>query len=84
MRHVKVRGEKSPYDEDWIYWGVRLGRDPTKSARFIRLLKRQQGRCGPWRLPLTTKDEIEVHHRDGDRRNERYTNLVLLHAHCHD
>jgi len=27
---------------------------------------------------------MEIHHRDGDRRNDRYTNLVLLHAHCHD
>jgi len=27
---------------------------------------------------------VEIHHRDGDRRNERRANLVLLHAHCHD
>jgi 5-methylcytosine-specific restriction endonuclease McrA len=27
---------------------------------------------------------MEVHHRDGDRRNNRPENLVLLHAHCHD
>gem|GEM_PF-6608010 len=37
--------------------------------------------CG---LPLTTEDVVEIHHRDGDRRNERRANLVLLHAHCHD
>ena len=28
--------------------------------------------------------DMEIHHRDGDRRNNRYTNLMLLHAHCHD
>ncbi len=44
-RHVKVRSEKSPYDGDWVYWGERLGRDPTKPQRMVRLLKRQQGRC---------------------------------------
>jgi RNA-directed DNA polymerase len=84
VRHVKVRGEKSPYDGDWVYWGARLGRDPTKPGRVISLLKQQQGRCGRCRLPLTTEDVMETHHRDGDRRNNRYANLVLLHAHCHD
>jgi len=84
VRHVKVRGEKSPYDGDWVYWGARLGRDPTRPGRVIRLLKQQQGRCGNCGLPLTTEDVVEIHHRDGDRRNNRYANLVLLHAHCHD
>jgi hypothetical protein len=30
VRHVKVRGDKSPYDGDWPYWVERLGRDPTR------------------------------------------------------
>jgi 5-methylcytosine-specific restriction endonuclease McrA len=37
--------------------------------------------CG---LCFTTEDAMEVHHWDGDRGNNRYTNLVLLHTHCHD
>lgn len=84
VRHVKVRGEKSPYDGDWVYWGARLGRDPTKPGRVTRLLKQQQGRCGNCGSLLTTEDVMEIHHRDGNRRNDQYTNLVLLHAHCHD
>ncbi len=35
-RHVKVKGEASPFDGDWVYWGARLGRDPTKPKRVIR------------------------------------------------
>jgi len=27
---------------------------------------------------------MEVHHRDGNRYTNRYTNLALLHGHCHD
>jgi RNA-directed DNA polymerase len=27
---------------------------------------------------------MEIHHRDGDRNNNHYANLALLHAHCHD
>jgi len=84
VRHVKVQGNKSPYDGDWVYWGARLGRDPTKSPRVLRLLKEQQGRCGRCGLRLTTEDVLEVHHKDGIHTNNAAPNLVLLHAHCHD
>jgi len=83
-RHVKVKGDKSPYDGDWPYWMQRLGRDPTKPIRVTRLFKRQKGRC-MWRgLRFTAEDIVEVHHRDGNRSNNRYANLELLHGHCHD
>jgi RNA-directed DNA polymerase len=84
VRHVKVRGDKSPYDGDWLYWGLRLGRDPTKPRRVIRLLKRGKGRCIWCGLCFKTEDVMEVHHWDGNRNNNRYANLSLLHAHCHD
>lgn len=29
-RHVKVKGTKSPYDGDWVYWGNRLKKIPGK------------------------------------------------------
>jgi RNA-directed DNA polymerase len=83
-RHVKVKGDKSPYDGDWVYWGERLGKDPTRPLRVTRLLKLQQGRCECCGLRLMTEDVIEVHHQDSNRNNNRYTNLALLHAHCHD
>ena len=63
---------------------LRVGHDPTKPQRMVRLLKRQQGRCQWCGLRLGIEDVLEVHHWDGDRTNKRYTNLGLLHAHCHD
>jgi len=84
VRHVKVRGDKSPYDGDWVYWVKRLGRDPTKSDRVVKLLKRQGGQCMNCGLYFTTEDRMEIHHWDGDRSNNRYSNLALLHVHCHD
>jgi RNA-directed DNA polymerase len=84
VRHAKVKGDKSPFDGDWLYWGQRLGQDPTKPKRVTRLLKRQRGRCARCRLRLTAMDILEVHHQDGNHRNNRYTNLALLHGHCHD
>jgi RNA-directed DNA polymerase len=84
MRHVKVRGDKSPYDGDWVYWGRRMGRDPTKPGWVVRLLKQQGGRCVLCGLYFVTEDITEVHHWDGNRTNNRYANLALLHGHCHD
>jgi RNA-directed DNA polymerase len=84
VRHVKVRGDKSPYDGDWLYWSERLGRNPTKPKRVTRLLKRQKGRCTYCGLRFVAEDTMEVHHQDGNRNNNRYTNLALFHAHCHD
>jgi len=84
VRHIKVRGDKSPYDGDWVYWSARLGRDPTQPSRVTRLLKQQRGRCDRCGLRFMTEDVMETHHRDGNRTNNRYANLSLLHAHCHD
>jgi RNA-directed DNA polymerase len=84
VRHIKVRGDKSPYDGDWLYWVKRLGRDPTKPKRVVKLLKRDSGLCMLCGLCFKAEDVIEVHHWDGDSTNNRYTNLTLLHAHCHD
>jgi len=61
-RHVKIRGDKSPYDGDWPYWVQRLGRDPTKPLRVVRLLKRDKCRCLLCGLRFTTEDVVEVHH----------------------
>lgn len=84
VRHVKVRGKKSPYDGDWVYWGRRLGRDPTKPKRVIQLLKQQQSHCAECGLHFMAEDIMEVHHQDGNQNNNQYDNLALLHGHCHD
>lgn len=83
-RHIKVKGDKSPFDGDWAYWAARVGRNPLISVRTATLLKRQKGRCNFCALLFTSSDTTEVHHRDRSRTNNRYTNLDLFHKHCHD
>ena len=83
IRHIKVRGDKSPFDGDWLYWSTRLGRDPTKPQRVVRLLKKQNGRCFRCGLRFVDGDAMEVHHKDGIHDNNAFFNLALLHAHCH-
>lgn len=83
-RHVKVKGNRSPFDGDWVYWATRLGRDPRLPPRVAVLLKRQRGKCRRCFLSFISDDVLEVHHKDGNRNNNLYQNFLLLHGHCHD
>jgi RNA-directed DNA polymerase len=80
----KVRGNRSPYDGDWVYGSSRRGRHPEANPRWATRLKGQRGRCACCGLSCQHDDLIEIDHLNGDRRNSRYTNLQALHGHGHD
>ena len=84
--YVKVKGDKSPYDGDLIYWSSRLGTHPQMPNRKAKLLKQQKGKC-PWcGLSFLDWDVIEEDHiipRAIGGKDE-HKNLQLLHRHCHD
>lgn len=85
-RHIKVKGNKSPFDGDSIYWASRLGRSKEMSQRLVKLLKRQTGKCSYCTMAFKEGDLMEIDHviptcMGG---NNSYGNLQLLHAHCHD
>lgn len=86
IRHVKVKGESSPYDGNLIYWSSRLGKNPELPTRVATLLKRQKGKCAYCGLFFRENDVWEVDHiipkSQGGR--DEYKNLQLLHRHCHD
>jgi RNA-directed DNA polymerase len=83
-QYIKVAGNRSPYEGDWVYWSARQGRYPMVSPRLAILLKRQNGRCAWCRQYFQQEDPLEVDHIDGDRKNSRSLNLQVLHGHCHD
>ena len=83
-RHVKVKGSRSPYDGDWIYWSSRMGHHPTVTPTVARLLKRQSGQCFHCGLYFVSDDRMEIHHMDKNPNNHNRDNLALLHRHCHD
>lgn len=35
QRHIKVQGQRSVFDADWIYWSTRMGRDILKSISAL-------------------------------------------------
>ncbi|MCL1463838.1 group II intron reverse transcriptase/maturase [Argonema galeatum] len=86
VRHVKVKGEASPYNGNWIYWSKRRGEYPGTSSRVAKLLKRQQGKCTHCGLYFTSTDIVEVDHDKPKSLGgkDTYDNLRLLHTHCHD
>lgn len=84
IRHIKVQGSKSPFDGDWAYWGMRLGRNPLLTPIRARLLKKQKGTCGYCKLHFRHEDILEIHHVDGNHKNNRRGNLMAIHGHCHD
>ena len=86
VRHVKVKGKKSPYDGDFVYWSQRLSTYPETSIRVRNLLKKQKGTCTICKLSFTSQDILEVDHVKPTSQggSDTYKNLQLLHRHCHD
>ena len=80
-KFVNVKGEKSPFDGDIVYWSKR------NSAMYdgvtARTLKHQNHSCAYCGLKFIDEDAIELHHRDGNHHNWQSDNLEALHRSCH-
>ena len=85
IRHIKVRGEASPYDGNLIYWSTRMGKHPQMLNRTATLLKKQKGKCPGCGLIFREEDVIEIDHIIPTAAGglDEYNNLQLLHRHCH-
>jgi RNA-directed DNA polymerase len=86
VRHVKVKGESSPYDGNLVYWSSRMGNNPEMPCRVSKLLKKQKGKCTHCGLFFRENDVMEVDHRipKSQGGKDSYDNWELLHRHCHD
>ena len=86
VRHVKVKGESSPYDGNLVYWSTRMGNNPEMPKRVTKLLKRQKGKCTHCKMFFRENDVMEVDHKipKSQGGKDSYDNWQLLHRHCHD
>ncbi len=86
IRHVKVKGEASPYDGNLIYWSSRMGTHPEATKRMATLLKKQKGKCTHCGLYFRDEDVLEIDHITPKNvgGKDEYKNLQILHRHCHD
>jgi RNA-directed DNA polymerase len=83
-RHVKVKGNRSPFDGDWIYWSIRRGYSPDAPPRVAKLLRRQAGCCVECGLFFRDGDALAVVYVNpyARRGKEAIHNLWLFHRHC--
>jgi RNA-directed DNA polymerase len=86
VRHVKVKGESSPYDGNLVYWSTRMGNNPEMPIGVSKLLKKQKGKCTHCKLFFREENVMEVDHIIPKSKGgkDEYRNLQLLHRHCHD
>jgi len=86
VRHVKVKGDASPYDGNLVYWSSRMGKNPEVPKTVATLLKRQKGKCAQCGLYFAEESVMEIDHiipKSQGGKNEM-KNIQLLHRHCHD
>ena len=81
-KFVNVKGDKSPYDGDLIYWSKRNSK--FYDGETSKALKRQNHSSGACGLKLTSEERVNLHHADGNHNNNNYDNLVTIHESCHD
>ena len=81
-KHVNVKGNKSPYDGDLVYWSERKSKLYTEMTS--EALKRQNHSCGSCGLKFIGEEKVHLHHLDGNHYNWKYKNLVAIHQSCHD
>jgi RNA-directed DNA polymerase len=80
-KHINVRGNKSPYDGDIVYWSERNSKlyDNITS----KALKRQNHSCNSCGLKFIGEEKVHLHHIDGNHNNWKAKNLVATHQSCH-
>ena len=83
--YVKVKGDKSPYDGDWVYGRAKLGKHPNVPQRLAKILKYQKGKCNHCGHYFYDEDVIEIDHITPKSQGgkDEYKNLQALHRHCH-
>jgi RNA-directed DNA polymerase len=80
--HIKVKGNKSPYDGDMLYWSKRKSK--LYEGDISKALYRQNHKCKTCGLMFVGDEKIHLHHVDGNHDNWKRDNLVAIHESCHD
>ena len=81
-KHIKVKGAKSPYDGDMLYWSKRKSK--LYEGDISKALRRQDHKCKTCGLMFVGDEKVHLHHVDGNHDNWKQNNLVAIHETCHD
>jgi RNA-directed DNA polymerase len=80
-RWTNVKGDKSPFDGDLIYWSTRNSQFYDNAT--AKALKKQNHSCAHCGLKFVDGEGIHLHHVDGNHSNWKPKNLVAIHQSCH-
>lgn len=80
-KFVMVKGNKSPFDGDIVYWSKRNSQ--LYDNHTAKTLKTQDYLCGYCGLKFADEERIHLHHLDGNHNNWRKENLQAVHHSCH-
>lgn len=81
-KFVNVKGDKSPFDGDIVYWSKRNSK--LYNGETSKALRRQNHSCVACGLKLIGNEKVNLHHVDGNHNNWSHNNLVAIHESCHD
>lgn len=83
--YIKVISGYSYYDENRDYWAKRLMTSPRTKANVRTLLRKQEGKCNICNETFLEEDIMEIDHIIPKKLGgtDEYSNLQLLHRHCH-
>ncbi|NEO80408.1 reverse transcriptase domain-containing protein [Moorena sp. SIO4G3] len=79
--HKMVRGTKSPYDGDLVYWSQRNSKLYDNATS--KALTKQNHSCGYCELKFIDEERVHLHHIDGNHDNWKKDNLMAVHQSCH-
>jgi len=84
-KFVKISGDKSPYDGDYLYWEKRLAKYSGLSNVILKLLKKQDFKCNICKARFMLGERMEIDHIIPKSRggSDGYDNLQVLHKVCH-
>jgi RNA-directed DNA polymerase len=80
-RHSAVRGDKSIYDGDFLYWSKKNSK--YYNGPLATAIKRQDYKCKTCGLRFSGIDWIELHYKNGDKNDFKLSNVEALHRTCH-
>jgi RNA-directed DNA polymerase len=85
-KHVKIKGNFTPYDGNHLYWAKRLSKYSSLSPCVQSLLEKQKYKCAICKVQFEEKDIMEIDHIIPKKKGgpNTYTNLQLLHKTCHN
>ncbi len=81
-KFINVKGDKSPFDGDIVYWSKRNSK--LYDGETSKALRRQNHSSVACRLKLIGNEKVNLHHVDGNHNNWSHNNLVAIHESCHD